>query len=156
MLTVGTIGLALVVLAPWLVRLFTSDPETVGYAVDFARVYGLAGAALVCFSALSGSLQGASETRIPFVARVTGMFGFFLGASWLLGRTFGVGPEGAYVGVLLAYPWMALFVVAGFAYTGWAARAADMMAARGSAEGAEEIADEHEEIADEHEKNRRT
>ena len=160
MLTVGTIGLALVVLAPWLVRLFTSDPETVGYAVDFARVYGLAGAALVCFSALSGSLQGASETRIPFVARVTGMFGFFLGASWLLGRTFGVGPEGAYVGVLLAYPWMALFVVAGFAYTGWAARAADMMAVRGSAEEIadehEEIADEHEEIVDEHEKNRRT
>ena len=139
-LTVGTIGLALLVLAPEIVRLFTSDPETASYAVDFARVYGLAGAALVCFSALSGSLQGASETRIPLVARVSGMFGLFLGLSWLLSRTLAFGPEGAYVGVFLAYCWMALVVAAGFRYTGWAPRAAEMMAERGSAADAERIA----------------
>ena len=131
-LTVGTIGLGLVVLAPWLVTLFTSDPETAAYAVEFARVYGLAGAALVAFSSLSGSLQGASETRIPFVARVTGMFGSFLGLSWLLGRTLEFGPEGAYVGVFLAYCWMAGVVAWGFGYTGWATRAASMMDERGS------------------------
>ncbi|MES3161826.1 MAG: MATE family efflux transporter [Halorubrum sp.] len=139
--TVGTIGLGLVVFAPEVGSLFTSDPETAAYAVDFARVYGLAGAALVCFSALSGSLQGASETRIPLVARVTGMFGFFLGVSWLLGRTLAFGPEGAYVGVFLAYCWMALVVAAGFNYTGWAPRAAEMMAERGSAEDASSIAE---------------
>ncbi|MWV65710.1 MATE family efflux transporter [Halorubrum sp. JWXQ-INN 858] len=138
-LTVGAIGLGLVALAPWLVALFTSDPETVAYAVDFARVYGIAGAGLVCFSALSGSLQGASETRIPLVARVSGMFVFFLGASWLLGRTLGLGPTGAYAGVLLAYPWMALVVAWGFAYTGWATRAAEMMASRGSAADADAV-----------------
>ena len=141
-LTVGTIGLALVVLAPEVVRLFTSDPETASYAVDFARVYGLAGAALVCFSALSGSLQGASETRIPLVARVSGMFGLFLGLSWLLSRTFAFGPQGAYVGVFLAYCWMALVVAVGFRYTGWAPRAAEMMAERGSAADADHVASE--------------
>ncbi|WP_418282907.1 MATE family efflux transporter [Halorubrum sp. DTA98] len=130
--TVGTIGLVLVVLAPWLVSIFTADAETAAYAVDFARVYGIAGAALVTFSALSGSLQGASETRIPLVARVSGMFGSFLGLSWLLGRTLGLGPAGAYVGVLLAYCWMAVVVAWGFGSTGWAARAAEMMAARGT------------------------
>ena len=133
-LTVGAIGVGLVVLAPWLVPLFTDDAATTRYAIDFARVYGVAGAALVCFSALSGSLQGASETRIPLVARVSGMFGLFLGASWLLGRTAGLGPTGAYVGVFLAYGWMALVVAAGFRYSGWADRAARMMAARGSAD----------------------
>ncbi|MGZ0747843.1 MATE family efflux transporter [Haloparvum sp. AD34] len=131
--TVGTIGLLLVVFAEPLVALFTDDPATVGYAVAFARVYGFAGAVLVCFSALSGSLQGASETRIPFVARVTGMFGFFLGFSWLVGRTLGYGPVGAYVGVFLAYAWMAGSVVYGFRATGWADRAASMMAERGTA-----------------------
>ncbi|GAB7009968.1 MATE family efflux transporter [Halorubrum trueperi] len=131
-LTVGTIGLALVVLAPRLVPIFTDDGPTIEYAVAFARVYGIAGAALVCFSALSGSLQGASETRIPLVARVSGMFGFFLGASWLLGRTAGIGPRGAYLGVFLAYAWMALLVAVGFRYSGWADRAAEMMAERGS------------------------
>ena len=131
-LTVGAIGLALVALAPRLVPLFTDDGPTIAYAVDFARVYGLAGAALVCFSALSGALQGASETRIPLVARVSGMFGLFVGASWLLGRTAGFGPQGAYAGVFLAYAWMAAVVIAGFRYSGWADRAAEMMAERGS------------------------
>ncbi|ELZ37773.1 DNA damage-inducible protein [Halorubrum saccharovorum DSM 1137] len=134
-LTVGAIGIGLVALAPRLVPIFTDDGPTIAYAVDFARVYGLAGAVLVCFSALSGALQGASETRIPLVARVSGMFGLFLGASWLLGRTAGFGPQGAYVGVFLAYAWMALVVIAGFRYSGWADRAAEMMAERGSDSG---------------------
>jgi Na+-driven multidrug efflux pump len=131
-LTVGAIGVGLVAAAPRLVPLFTDDAPTVRYAVDFARVYGVAGAALACFSALSGSLQGASETRIPLVARATGMFGLFLGASWLLGRTAGLGPSGAYVGVTLAYGWMALVVAVGFRHSGGAGRAAAMMAERGS------------------------
>ena len=134
--TVGAIGLGLVAAAPRLVPAFSDDPETVTYAVAFARVYGVAGVALVCFSALSGSLQGASETRIPLVARLSGMVGFFVGLSWLLGRTAGVGPTGAYVGVLLAYAWMALLVAAGFRYTDWAGRAGDLMAERGTADRA--------------------
>ncbi|RLM67524.1 MATE family efflux transporter [Halorubrum sp. Atlit-8R] len=136
-LTVGSIGLGLVVSAPRIVPIFTDDAATVASAVDFARVYGVAGAALACFSALSGSLQGASETQIPLVARVSAMFGLFLGLSWLLGRTVGLGPTGAYVGVSAAYVWMALVVAAGFRYTGWAGRAADMMDARGSGPGAD-------------------
>jgi Na+-driven multidrug efflux pump len=88
---------------------------------------------LVAFSALSGGLQGASETRIPFAARTTGMFGLFLGLSWLLGETLGFGPVGAYVGVVAAYLWMALVVAWGFERSDWAGRAAEMMAERGSA-----------------------
>ncbi|TKX79822.1 MATE family efflux transporter [Halorubrum sp. SD626R] len=148
-LTVGAIGGGLVVAAPRLVPLFTDDAPTVRYAVDFARVYGVAGTALACFSALSGALQGASETRVPLLARVSGMFGLFLGASWLLGRTVGLGPTGAYVGVSLAYAWMALVAIAGFRYSGWAGRAADLMAERGSgvdSEGDSEV-DEAEEPA---------
>lgn len=133
-LTVGTIGLALVVVADGIVGLFTDDALTADYATAFARVYGFTAAALVLFTSLSGSLQGASETRVPFVARITGMFGLFLGASWLLGRGLGYGPPGAYVGIFLAFAWMALVVVWGFGFTGWATRAADMMAERGSAD----------------------
>jgi len=133
--TIGSVGAGLVLGAERIVAVFTDDPETVRYAVDFARVYGFAAPVLVSFSALSGSLQGASETRIPLIARVTGMFGFFLGASWLLGRTLGYGPVGAYVGVFLAYAWMALVVAWGFGFTDWADRAAGMMAERGTAAG---------------------
>ncbi|WP_255151165.1 MATE family efflux transporter [Halorarius halobius] len=130
--TVGTVGVLLVVAAPSAVGLFTDDPATARYATAFARVYGVSGVALVTFSALSGGLQGASETRIPFLARTTGMFGLFLGLSWLLGRTLGYGPAGAYVGVAAAYGWMAVVVAGGFERSDWAGRAAEMMAERGS------------------------
>ncbi|ACM55951.1 hypothetical protein Hlac_0347 [Halorubrum lacusprofundi ATCC 49239] len=39
---------------------------------------------------------------------------------------------GTYVGVSLAYAWMALVVTVGFRYSGWADRAAEMMAERGA------------------------
>lgn len=135
--TVGAIGLSLVVVAPQVVRLFSYDPETVRYATAFTRIYGGAGCVMVLFSALSGGLQGAGETRIPFAARTTAKFGLFLGLSWLLGRTLGFGPTGAYVGVFLAYVWMALVVIWGFERSDWATRAAEMMAARGSTSGSD-------------------
>lgn len=130
--TVGTIGVALAIFAPTMVGLFTEDPATVPFAIDFARTYGLTGVFLVLFSVLSGSLQGASETRIPFIARVSGMVIFQLGLTYVLGVVLGYGPLGAYVGIGLAYLWMCLIVVFGFGRGGWATRAADMMAERGS------------------------
>ena len=131
--SIGAIGVVLVLAAEPVVRLFTDDPETIPYAVNYARVYGIAGVALASFSALSGSLQGASETRIPFVARTTGMFGLFFGASWVLGVGLDLGPPGTYIGILSAYVWMALLAAAGFGFFGWASRATGMMEERGTA-----------------------
>ncbi|WP_435196980.1 MATE family efflux transporter [Natronomonas sp. EA1] len=135
LLTVGGIGGLLFLAAPTVVRVF---PGVGGeYAVGFTRAYGLAAPALVTFVALSGALQGASETRVPFAARLTGMFGFFLGLSYLLGELLGYGPLGAYIGIWSAFAWMALVVAVGFHRTGWAARAAGMMDERGSGAGVE-------------------
>lgn len=132
LLTVGAVGVALAFGADQFVRLFTDRPLVVRYATRFAQVYGLSAGFLVSFVVLSGSLQGASETRIPFVARVTGAFGFMLGLSYLLVAVLGYGVVGAYVGIAASYAWMALVVALGFRRGNWAVRAADMMAERRS------------------------
>lgn len=131
--TVGLIGAGVLVAADELARLFTRDPATVTYSVGFARAYGLAAPGLVAFIALSGALQGAGETRVPFVARLTGTFGFMLGVSYALGVTLGYGAVGAYVGLALTYTWMAAVVAWSFRSGNWAGRAADMMDERRSA-----------------------
>ena len=136
LVTVGVIGLLLAWQAETVVTLLGSgEGEELYYATQFAIVYGLSGPALALFVGVSGSLQGASETRVPFFARLTGMFGFFVGFSFLAVYVLDMGVFGAYLGVFLAYVWMALFVVVAFAYTGWADRAIRMMEERGSIDG---------------------
>ncbi|SFL24695.1 putative efflux protein, MATE family [Halogranum rubrum] len=130
--TVGVVGLLLVVAAEPFVRAFTDDPETARYAVDFARVYGLTAGFLVAFSILQGALRGASETRLPFLARTTGLFGFMVGFTYLFGVVLDYGVLGAYAGIALSYVWMAGVVAVSFWRSNWARRAASMMAERGS------------------------
>ncbi|MFC5971291.1 MATE family efflux transporter [Halomarina salina] len=130
--TVGGIGLLLAVFAPRLVALFTDDAETARYAVQFARVYGLTAPFLVCFVVLQGALRGASETRVPLVARTTGLFGFMVGGTYLGGVVWDYGVLGAYAGLSLSYVWMALVVGTSFHRGDWAGRATRMLADRGS------------------------
>ena len=134
LLTVGAVGVLVALLARPFVALFTDDPATLGYAAAFARTYGLAAPFLVGFTVLSGALQGASDTRTPFRARVVGTFGGLLGVSYLLGVVLGYGVLGAYVGIAASYVTMALLVVVGFRRGDWATRAATMLDERSGTE----------------------
>jgi len=128
-LSVGALGVGLYAAAPVLAGFFTDDALTLRYAADFARVYGVTAVATVTFVVLSGALQGASETRVPFVARVSGTLIFLLGLSALLVEL-NWGVFGVYVGIGLSWVWMALLGMLGFRYLNWAERAAEMMAER--------------------------
>ncbi len=138
LVTVGTIGLALFVGADRFVLLFTRDAATLSYATGFARAYGIAVPFLVLFVVLTGALQGGSDTRTPFLARTTGLVGFFLGFSYLASVTLDYGVVGVYAGIVLYYVWVAAVVAAGFRWGGWADRAARMMAERGTSDATED------------------
>jgi Na+-driven multidrug efflux pump len=99
-------------------------------------VYAVSAPFLALFVVLSGSLQGGSDTRTPFVARTTGMFGFMVGFAWLVGVHLDYGVVGVYAAVFLYYVWSLAVVAAGFRWGGWAGRAAEMMEERGSIEEA--------------------
>lgn len=114
----------------WIVGLLTDDPETVAYAIGFARAFGVSMVAIALFFSFSGALQGAGETRVPFVARVTGLFVFFLGFTYLAGVVLGYGVFGAYGGIVLMYFWWALVVTGSFLRGNWQHRAENMIAAR--------------------------
>ena len=129
-LSVGTIGVVLVVAAEPLAELFTDDAATVTQSVGFIRAYGAAAVPMVVFITLSGSLQGAGETRLPFVAQATGVLGFLIGFFYLTGVVFEYGPLGGYVGIALSYVWMALVVLWTFVGRDWAERATVMMEER--------------------------
>jgi putative MATE family efflux protein len=130
-LSLGTIGVGMVVAAEPLAALFTDDLLARQYSVGFIRVYGLVAVPMILFYTLAGSLQGGSETRLPLFARATGTFGFLLGVSYVLGSVLGYGPVGAYVGVGLSFVWMALVLLWWFRRGDWTERAAEMIEERG-------------------------
>jgi putative MATE family efflux protein len=133
----GCAGLVLVVGAGPLVRLFTRDDATIGYAVAFTRVFGVSMVWFGVFFPLAGALRGAGDTRTPFYARLLGSFVFLVGASYLLGITLGYGLAGVYVGTALSYLCWAVVVVVGFRRGGWAETASTMIAERAEAESEE-------------------
>jgi MATE family multidrug resistance protein len=130
LLTIGALGVLLLAGAGPLVGVFTDDALTAGYAVAFTQTYALTAPFRTLFGVLSGSLSGASETRIPFLARVSGNFVFLLGGAYLLGVVLGFGVTGVYAAILAQSVWFALVVGVGFRRSDWAGRATAMMAER--------------------------
>ncbi|WP_290818396.1 MATE family efflux transporter [Halovivax sp.] len=133
--TVGVIGVALAIEAHQFVRIFTDDPETVEHAVTFAVAYGIGAPFLVAYIVIAGALQGAGETKIPFAARVSGLFLFYLCFSYVAAVHLGFGPLGIAIGIVCYFVWALLVVTAGYLYSDWAGKAARMMEERGSLGG---------------------
>ena len=131
--TVGSIGLALVVGAERVVDLFTDDPETRVYATGFAAAYGLAAPATVLYVVLSGALTSGSDTKTPFVARISGMVVGMLGVSYVFGVRLGYGVPAVYASIVVYYLWATVYVAVGFYRGGWIERTQTMMDERGSA-----------------------
>jgi len=134
LVTVGGVGIALVIGAGEFATLFTDDATTMRYATGFTRAFGLAAPALAVYLVFAGALQGGSDSRTPFLARTTGLFGFLLGFSYLASVVLGWGVVGVYAGVALQWVWALVVVAWGFARGDWASKAAEMMDARGSGE----------------------
>lgn len=129
-LTMSTMGIALLAGAGPIAGVFTDDAATLGYAIPFTQVFGVSMVFFGIFFPFAGGLRGAGETRIPFYARAIGSFVFMLGLSALLSIGLGWGVMGIYVGLVANYACWAVVAVAGFLWSDWAEKAAGLMAER--------------------------
>lgn len=131
-LTVSGIGIAIFTSAEWFVHVFTRDPSTVDSAVNFARVYSVTIPLIALFGVMKGALRGGSETRVPFIARLSGMSIFLLGGSYLFGLRLEYGVVAVYVAIFADYVCRCLVVCTAFYRQTWLNRGARMMQERGS------------------------
>ncbi len=130
--TVGSLGVVLFVGADWIVLAFTRDPDTIDYAVDFARAYALSTVLIACYVVLAGSLRGGSESRPPFVAKVTGAVIFLLGITYVFGVHLEYGVVAAYVAIVADFAWRNVVVGGVYVRQNWLERGTRMMHDRGS------------------------
>lgn len=99
----GSAAIALFVVARPIGGIFSNDPLTLTYAVEWIRVLAVATLFQSLFSVLRGGLQGAGDTKWPLYASIVGIGGFSLGFSYLVGIHLGVGILGIYCGIILDF-----------------------------------------------------
>ena len=110
----GAVGLALVVFAEPLVRLFdpSAHPIVVADGAAYLRINGALQPILAVFMVLNGALRGAGDVRAGLVGTVVGRWGVVVPLAWLLGVALGWGTTGVwwafFVGVTVQAGWVAL------------------------------------------------
>ena len=108
----GIVGLAFVVLAGPIIRLFSSDPQVVRHGSAALRVIA-AGFPLYAFGmVLTQSFNGAGDTWTPTWINLAVFWAFEIPLAWLLSRT--MGPLGAFLAITIAF--CTLAVVSGLLF----------------------------------------
>jgi putative MATE family efflux protein len=105
----GIVGVAFVIFAHPLVRLFTSDPETLTYGARALWIVSLAFPLYAAGMCLESAFNGAGDTWTP--TRLN-FFCFWLGQvplAWILADLFALGPVGAFISVPISFSVLTLW-----------------------------------------------
>ena len=99
----GTIGLVFLVFAPWLIAIFTSDPEVAGHGVRSLRIIALGFAFSGYGMVFTQAFNGAGDTRTPTWINLVVLWMLEIPLAWLLAHGAGLGPTGAFIAVSFAF-----------------------------------------------------
>ena len=99
----GTISLVFLIFAPWLIAIFTSDPEVAGYGVRCLRIVAIGFAFSGYGMVLTQAFNGAGDTRTPTWINLCCLWLWEIPLAWFLATTGGFGPTGAFIAVSVAF-----------------------------------------------------
>ncbi len=104
----GVMSLVFLIFAPWLIAIFTSDPEVVPYGVRCLRIIAVGFAFSGYGMVLTQAFNGAGNTRTPTLINLFCLWLFEIPLAWVLAHPAGFGPTGAFIAVSLAFAVLAL------------------------------------------------
>ena len=99
----AALGLAMLLLAGPLSRLFSDDPATARLTADYMRTLALAQPLYALGMVVAGALRGGGDTRFPMWSAVVGGWLFMIPAAWLMGVHLGWGPRAVWLVQALNY-----------------------------------------------------
>ena len=104
----GLVGLIFLLFAPFLIGIFTSDPDVAAYGVRCLRIVAAGflfyGYAMV----FTQSFNGAGDTRTPTMINLVCLWLWEIPLAWALAHPGGMGPTGVFTAVAIAFSTMAL------------------------------------------------
>ncbi len=119
MLFLGAVGAAFMLLAPQIVRVFTTEAEPARYAILCLRIVSSGFLFYAYGMVLTQSFNGAGDTWTPTVINLFCFWLFELPFAYVLAYVFGVGPVGVFVAMTVAFSSLAVVSAAVFRRGKW-------------------------------------
>jgi putative MATE family efflux protein len=96
------LGFALVVFAPQVVGLFTSDESILPYGISCLRILGMGFPLYAVGMIMTQALNGAGDTKTPSFLNFVCFWVLEIPLAYWLARTAGLGPNGVFIAVVTA------------------------------------------------------
>ncbi|HEV2145940.1 MAG TPA: MATE family efflux transporter [Longimicrobiaceae bacterium] len=104
----GTVGLAFVLFADPLVRLFTDDPAIIPYGADCLRIVAAGFLFYAYGMVLTQSFNGAGDTWTPTVLNLFVFWLWEIPLAYVLAVPLGLGPRGVFLSITIAFSTLAV------------------------------------------------
>ena len=102
------VGTAFLLFAGPLIRIFSSDPDVIGYGVRCRRMVAIGFLFYGYGMALTGAFNGAGDTRTPTLINLFCLWMLEIPLAWVLAYPLGFGPTGVFTSVSVAFSVLAL------------------------------------------------
>jgi putative MATE family efflux protein len=102
MLFLGSVGVAFIVFAPWIIHLFTGDPAVVPVAVHCLRIFSCGNIAYAYGMVLMAAFNGAGDTLTPTYINLFGFWILEIPLAWWLAMHTFMHINGVFVAVVVA------------------------------------------------------
>lgn len=119
----GGFGLLLLLLAPWIVGIFSHDAGVVSLATSGLRVVSLGFPFYAYGMVLSQSFNGAGDTRTPTWLNVICFWLWEIPLAYFLAKVAGVGPLGVFIAITVAFSTLAVLSAVLFRRGAWKTKA---------------------------------
>lgn len=118
-------GLALIFLmaAPWIVRIFTTDPEVSRHAVLALRIVSVGFPFYAYGMVISNAFNGAGDTTTPTLLNVVCFWLWEIPLAYVLAKPVGLGPTGAFIAITIAFSTLAVVSALLFRRGKWKSKA---------------------------------
>jgi putative MATE family efflux protein len=104
----GSVGVIFLLFAPFLIAIFTSDPEVAPYGVRCLRIVAAGFLFYGYGMVLTQAFNGAGDTRTPTLIHLGCLWLLEIPLAWVLAHPLGFGPTGVFISVSVAFSSLAL------------------------------------------------
>ena len=120
MVFLGSIGLVFIAFAPFIIGLFTSDPEVLHTAIPCLRIFSSGNVAYAYGMVLLQAFNGAGDTLTPTYVNLFGFWILQIPIAWVLATHTFMRVNGVFVSVVIAQSAIVLITLYLFRRGGWA------------------------------------